>query len=85
MHEGRPFSARQLQFASRHGKRRKRDGYTLPMLVREFQLIGETISDLLGSDILPLGIVELNSDLRLLIQSLNTFTLVSLEAYSSRR
>lgn len=85
MHEGRPFSARQRQFAARHGKRRKKDGYTLPMLVREFQLIGETISDLLGTDILPLGIVELNSDLKLLIQSLNTFTLVSLEAYSRRR
>jgi len=85
MHEGRPFSARQRQFAARHGKRRKKDGYTLPMLVREFQLIGETISELLGTDILPLGVVELNSDLKLLIQSLNTFTLVSLEAYSRRR
>lgn len=85
MHEGRPFSARQRQFAARHGKRRRKDGYTLPMLVREFQLIGETISDLLGSDMLPLGIVELNSDLKLLIQSVNTFTLVSLQAYSRRR
>lgn len=85
MHEGRPFSARQLQFAALHGKRRKKDGYTLAMLVREFQLIGETISDLLGSDILPLGVVELNSDLKLLIQSVNTFTLVSLEAYSRRK
>ena len=85
MHEGRPFSARQRQFAARHGKRRRKDGYTLPMLVREFQVIGETISDLLGTDILPLGVVELNSDLKLLTQSLNTFTLVSLEAYSRRR
>jgi len=85
MHEGRPFNARQLQFAARHGKRRKRDGYTTPMLVREFQLIGETVSDLLGTDILPLGVVELNSDLKLLIQSVNTFTLVSLEAYSRRK
>jgi two-component system response regulator (stage 0 sporulation protein F) len=85
MHEGRSFSARQLQFAARHGKRRKKDGYTIPMLVREFQLIGETVSDLLGSDILPLGVVELNSDLKLLIQSVNTFTLVSLEAYSRRK
>jgi len=84
MHEGRPFSARQRQFAARHGKRRRKDGYTLPMLVREFQVIGETISDLLGTDILPLGVVELNSDLKLLVQSLNTFTLVSLEAYSRR-
>jgi DNA-binding response OmpR family regulator len=85
MHEGRPFSARQRQFAARHGKRRRKDGYTLPMLVREFQVIGETISDLLGTDILPLGVVELNSDLKLLVQSLNTFTLVSLEAYSRRK
>jgi DNA-binding response OmpR family regulator len=85
MHEGRPFSARQLRFAAGHGKRRKKDGYTLAMLVREFQVIGETISDLLGSDMLPLGVVELNSDLKLLFQSLNTFTLVSLEAYSRRR
>jgi hypothetical protein len=48
-------------------------------------MIGETISDLLGTDILPLGVVELNSDLKLLIQSLNTFTLVSLEGYSRRK
>jgi DNA-binding response OmpR family regulator len=85
MREGRPFGPRQLQFATRHGKRRKKDGYTLPMLVREFQLIGETISDLLGTDMLPLGVVELNSDLKLLIQSVNTITLVSLEAYSRRK
>ena len=52
------------------------------MLVREFQLIGETIYDLLGTDMLPLGAVELTSDLRLLTQSLNTFTLKSFEAYS---
>jgi len=52
------------------------------MLVREFQLIGETFYDLLGSDILPIGVVELTSDLKLLMQSLNTFTLVSLNAHS---
>jgi DNA-binding response OmpR family regulator len=82
MHEGRPFTPRDLQFAARHGKRRKKDGYTPTMLVREFQLIGETFYDLLGSDILPIGVVELTSDLKLLIQSLNTFTLVSLNAHS---
>ena len=85
MHEGRSFTPRQLQFAARHGKRRKKDGYTLPMLVREFQLIAETLSDLLGSDLLPLGVVELNSDLKLLMQSVHTFTLVSLAAYSRRK
>ena len=82
MHEGLAFTPRELQFAARHGKRRKKDGYTPAMLMREFQLIGETIYNLLGSDILPLGVVELISDLRLLTHSLNTFTLVSFEAYS---
>jgi DNA-binding response OmpR family regulator len=82
MHEGRLFSPDELQFATRHGRRRKKEGYTPAMLVREFQLIGETIYNLLGSDILPLGVVELLSDLRLLTHSLNTFTLVSFEAYS---
>jgi ActR/RegA family two-component response regulator len=85
IHEGRPFRPADLQFAIRHGRRRKREGYTPAMLVREFQLIGETIYNLLGTDILPLGVVELISDLRLLTQSLNTFTLVSFEAYSRKR
>ena len=82
MNEGCPLTPRDLQFAARHGRRRKKNGYTATMLVREFQVIGETLYDMLGSDILPLGVVELNSDLKLLIQSLNTFTLVSFEAYS---
>jgi len=82
MQEGRPFKPRELQFAARHGRRRRKDGYTPAMLVREFQLIGEVIYDLLGSDILPLGVVELTSDLKLLVQSLNMFTLASFEAYS---
>lgn len=82
MHEGRPFSPRELQFAARHGKRRKKDGYAPAMLLREFQLIGETVYELLGTDILPLGVVELTSDLKLLVHSVNTFTLVSFGAYS---
>jgi hypothetical protein len=73
-----------MQFATRHGRRRQRDRYTLAMLVREFQLIGETIYDLLGTDILPLGTVELISHLKLLTESLNTFTLKSFEAYTGR-
>jgi len=82
MNEGRPLTARDLQFAARHGRRRKKNGYTATMLVREFQVIGETVYDLLGGDLLPLGVVELTSDLKLLIQSLNIFTLVSFEAYA---
>ena len=85
MHDNRPFKPAELQFAARHGKRRKKDRYTPAMLVREFQLIGETIHDLLGTDMLPLGTVELTSDLRLLTQSVNTFTLKSFEAYSRAR
>lgn len=84
MHEGRPFKPTELRFAARHGIRRNKDGYSPAMLIREFQLIGETVYDLLGTDILPLGVVELTSDLKLLIQSLNIFTLISLEAYSRK-
>lgn len=85
MHENRPFKPVELQFAVRHGRRRKKNRYTAAMLVREFQLIGETIYDLLGSDMLPLGAVELTSDMKLMTQSLNTFTLKSFEAYSRAR
>ena len=85
MHENRPLKPKELQFAARHGRRRKKDGYTPAMLLREFQIIGEVIYDLLGSDILPLGVVEITSDLKLLTQSLNTFTLASLEAYSRKK
>jgi CheY-like chemotaxis protein len=85
MHDNRPFQPAELQFAARHGKRRTKDRYTPAMLVREFQLIGETIYDLLGTDMLPLGTVELISDLRLLTQSVNIFTLKSFEAYSRAR
>jgi DNA-binding response OmpR family regulator len=85
MHDNRPFKPVELQFALRHGRRRKKDRYTPAMLVREFQLIGETIYDLLGTDMLPLGTVELTSDMKLLTQSLNTFSLKSFEAYSRAR
>jgi DNA-binding response OmpR family regulator len=85
MHDNRPFKPSELQFAVRHGRRRKKNRYTPAMLVREFQLIGETIYDLLGTDMLPFGTVELTSDMKLLTQSLNTFTLKSFEAYSRAR
>jgi DNA-binding response OmpR family regulator len=85
MHDNRPFKASELQFAVRHGRRRKKDRYTSAMLVREFQLIGEAIYDLLGTDMLPFGTVELTSDMKLLTQSLNAFTLKSFEAYSRVR
>ena len=85
LHEGRPFTEKELQFAVRHGRRRKKDRYKPAMLMREFQIVGETIHNLLGSDILPLSAVEVTSDLKLLTQSLNTFTLVSFEAYSKAR
>src|SRR5437879_600225 len=85
MHDNRPFKPGELQFAVRHGRRRKKDGYTSAMLVRELQLIGESICDLLGTDMLPLGAVELTSDMKLLTQSLNTITLKSFEAYSRAR
>jgi len=85
MHGGRALTPKNVQFAARHGRRRKKDGYTPAMLMREFQLIGETIYELLGTDIMLLGAVELTSDLKLLTQSLNTLTLASLEAYSRAR
>jgi hypothetical protein len=76
---------RELQFAARHGKRRKKEGYTPAMLVRESQLIGKTIYNLLGTNIFPLGVVELTADLKLLTESVNAFTLISFEAYSRTR
>jgi ActR/RegA family two-component response regulator len=85
MREGQPFKTAELQFAARHGRSRKKEGYTPAMLVREFQIIGETIYDLLGSDILPVSAVEVISDLKLLIESLNTFTIGSFQAYSRAR
>lgn len=85
MYEGRALTARDLRFAARHGRRRRKDGYTPAMLMRELQLIGETIYDLLGSDILPFGAVELTSDLKLLTRSLNALTLASFHAYSRAR
>jgi DNA-binding response OmpR family regulator len=85
LHEGRPFKEKELRFAVLHGRKRKKNRYKPPMLVREFQIIGETIHDLLGTDVLPLGAVEVTSDLKLLTQSLNTFTLISFEAYTKAR
>jgi len=85
MHDNRPFKSSELQFAVRHGRRRKKNGYTPAMLVREFQLIGETLYDLLGTDMLPFGAVELTSDMKLLTKSLNMITLKSFDAYSRAR
>ncbi len=85
LHEGRPFVSKELRFASLHGKRRKKNHYAPVMLLREFQVIGETIQNLLGTHILPLTAAEVTSDLRLLTESLNTLTLVSFAAYSKAR
>ena len=85
LNEGRPFTTKELRFASLHGRRRKKYRYTPMMLVREFQVIGETIQDLLGTPIVPLTAVEISSDLKLLMQSLNAFTLVSFKAYSKAK
>ena len=55
LYEGRPFITKELRFASLPGKSRKKHDSTPGMLLRAFQLIGETIENLLGTHVLPLA------------------------------
>lgn len=71
-----------LHFAAKHGERRKKDGYPVPLVIREFQLIGETIYELLQSEVLPVGSIGLTTELWILTKSLNSMMLQSVQAYT---
>lgn len=73
------------RFAAEHGRRRKKDGYDAPMLVRDFQLIAEAIHELMRSDLLPMGLVGLTIDLGRLTKGLDTLLLESVGAFESAK
>jgi ActR/RegA family two-component response regulator len=71
-----------LHFAAKHGERRKKDGYPVSLVIKEFQLIGETVYELLQSESMPLGAIGLTAELWILTKSLNSMMLESVQAYT---
>jgi len=70
-----------LRLGVEHGRRRKKQGYDARMLVREFQLIGERICELMASDKMPAAPVRLTGDLMKLTKGLNALMIAALRPF----
>ena len=71
-----------LRLGTEHGRRRKKQGYDVRMVVREFQLIDERICELMASDRMPAAPVGLITDLMKLTKGLNAFMIAALQPYA---
>lgn len=74
-----------LKLGEEHGRRRKKQGYDARMMVREFQLISERISEVMASDRMPPAPVGLTSDLMKLAKGLNALMMAALKPYVEAR
>jgi len=74
-----------LRYALEHGKLRRKQGYDVQMLARDFQFVGEAVFDLIQSDLMPMGTVGITGDLRRFNRKMNWLLLGSLGAYSNSK
>lgn len=76
------LESKALRLGAEHGRRRKAQGYDARMIVREFQLIGERIFDLLSNDQMHAAPLGLTADLRKLVKGVNALTNEALRPYA---
>src|SRR5207244_3235606 len=60
---GNKISSDEMKSAKRHGRTRYRQGYTVPLLIREARLLQKCIADCLQANLLSITISHLISDL----------------------
>jgi len=77
------LSKEMMLFAVEHGKKRSRQDYTIPMVIKEYRYFDNVIYDLVHSQMVALDAGGLISDLRLLQNSLHSLMEKSLEPYLS--
>jgi hypothetical protein len=70
-----------LQAAAEHGQTRRRQGYTLPMLLKEGQLLRRVVSEIVQQNLLAVDISHLIGDLIQAGDSIDRQVKRSVEAY----
>jgi len=70
-----------VRLGTEHGRRRKKQGYDARMLVREFQVIGERICELMTGDKMPAAPVGLTGDLIKLTKGLKALMIAALQPF----
>ena len=79
------LQAEALKLGAEHGRVRKKQGYDALMMMREFQLIGERICELIARDRVPGAPVAWTSDLAKLTRGLNALAIEAVKPYIGAR
>jgi ActR/RegA family two-component response regulator len=74
-----------LKLGAEHGRRRRKQGYDLLMVVREFQFINQKVCELMASDRMPAAPVGLTTDLMKFTKGLNSLMIEALKPYVGTR
>jgi len=79
------LSKETVRFAVEHGKKRSRQGYTIPMVITEYRYFNNVIYDLVQSQLAALDAGTLISEMRSLLNSVYSLMEKSLEPYLTTR
>src|SRR6266849_9153961 len=79
------LSKETVRLAVEHGKKRRRQGYTIPMVITEYRYVNNVIYDLVQSQLAPVDAGGLISEMRLLQNSIYSLMEKSLEPYLTTR
>jgi len=75
-------SAAELRLAGEHGKRRKKQGYSIPTMLKDFHFLHQPVYDLIQSKLMGMDVTGLVSDLKRLEKNLHAMLEKSLEVYA---
>jgi DNA-binding NtrC family response regulator len=79
------LSKETIRLAVEHGKKRRHQGYTIPMVITEYRYVNNVIYDLVQSQLAPVDAGGLISEMRLLQNSIYSLMEKSLEPYLTTR
>jgi ActR/RegA family two-component response regulator len=78
-------SADELRLAGEHGKRRKKQGYSIASMIRDFDFLQQPVYDLIQNKLMGMDVTGLVSDLKRLQKNLHAMLEKSLEVYANDR
>jgi ActR/RegA family two-component response regulator len=78
-------SVEELRLAAEHGKRRKKQGYSMPTVIKDFSFLQQPVYDLLQENLMGMDVTGLISDLKRLQKNSNTLLEKTLEVYASEK
>jgi ActR/RegA family two-component response regulator len=78
-------STEELRFAGEHGKRRKKQGYSIRTVIKDFEFLQQPVYDLIQSNLMGIDVTGLISDLKRLQKNLHAMIETSLEVYVNGR